>query len=331
MSRGRSTYHAGCAEPAVLPGRRFGVHRAATAASGAARWLTAAAACLAVSGCGAIEHGFMSPEGPVASETRYYFLMVCLIMLLVIGPVLILTPLIAWHYRLANTRAAYRPEWGFNWSLEGLIWIPPSVIVAILGWFLWTDTHNLDPYRPIASSKPTIEVQVVALDWKWLFIYPEQHIATVDQLVIPAGQPVHFSLTSGTVMQSMILPNLVGQIYAMAGMKTQLNFLADHPGEYWGENTQFNGFGFQNQKFTVSARTPEGFALWLAGIRTQQNRLDAPAYQAISVRSSLPHPLAYGAVDGDLFDRILMETLPSGHTLDLEKALNEKKAAQDHG
>ncbi len=149
-------------------------------------------------------------------------MLVCLIMLFVIGPVLLLVPLFAWHYRLANTRSAYRPQWGFNWSLEGLIWIPPSIIVVVLAVFLWRDTHRLDPYKPLPGQP--IEIQVVALDWKWLFIYPNQGVATVNRLVIPAGQPVHLSLTSGTVMQSLLMPRLAGQIYAMAGMRTQMNF-----------------------------------------------------------------------------------------------------------
>ena len=295
------------------------------------RWLAAGAACLATSGCDVLDHGFLSPAGPIAAAERHYFIIVCLIMLLVIGPVLIMVPVIAWHYRLNNTRHAYRPQWGFNWTLEGLIWIPPALIVAVLGFFVWRDTHNLDPYRPLPSGKPPLEVQAVALDWKWLFIYPDLRLATVNQLVIPAGQPVHFSLTSGTVMQSLLIPNLASQIYAMAGMTTQLNLAADRPGDYWGENTQFNGFGFQNQKFGVSVRTPEAFEQWLAGVRAQPNRLDVSAYQAISVRSTLPHPLTFGSVDAGLFDRIVMETLPSGHTIDLEKEIKMQKAMRDHG
>ena len=211
--------------------------------------LAASLACLALSGCGAIGHGFFSPAGPIADAERHYFLVVCLILVFVIAPVLILTPLVAWHYRLANTKSAYRPQWGFYWPLEGLIWIPPTAIVVGLAVLLWRDTHRLDPYRALPSTTAALEVQVVALDWKWLFIYPDQHVATVNELVIPAGQPVHFSLTSGTVMQALLMPRLASQIYAMAGMTTQLNFAADRPGDYWGENTQFSGAGFQNQKF----------------------------------------------------------------------------------
>ena len=274
-------------------------------------------AYLALGGCGVFDRGFLSPAGPVAGAIRSEFVLVCLVMLLVIGPVLILVPLIAWHYRLSNSRSAYRPQWGFNWSLEGFIWIPPVLIVIVLAVFLWRDTHRLDPYRPLPGA--AFEVQVVAMDWKWLFIYPGEGIATVNRLVVPAGQSVHLSLTSATVMQSILMPRLAGQIYAMAGMRTQLNFAADAPGRYLGENVQFNGMGFQDQKFTVDALDATGFAQWLAQARAQPNRLDQAEYQVLSRRSVLPAPLAFGAVDAGLFQHVLDQAQPSGHTLDLQK------------
>ncbi len=271
--------------------------------------------CVFLARCGVIDRGFLSPAGPIASAIRSEFLLVCLVMLLVIAPVLLLTPLIAWHYRLSNTRSAYRPQWGFSWSLEGLIWIPPTVIVLVLAVFLWNSTHRLDPYKPL-PGKP-IEIQAVALDWKWLFIYPAQEVATVNHLVIPAGQPVHLSLTSATVMQSFLMPRLAGQIYAMAGMRTQLNFAADGPGTYLGENVQFNGMGFQNQKFDVAALDAAGFAHWLARTKAQPSRLGTAEYETLSHRSTLPQPLAFGAVDPGLFDRVVALAQPSGHTIDL--------------
>jgi cytochrome o ubiquinol oxidase subunit 2 len=271
--------------------------------------------CFLLGGCDALDRGFLSPGGPVASATRHEFLMVCLVMLFVIGPVLLLTPLIAWHYRLSNTHSAYRPQWGFNWPLEGLIWIPPSLIVIGLAVFLWRDTHRLDPYKPLPGQP--IDIQAVALDWKWIFIYPAQGVAMVNRLVIPVGQPVHLSLTSATVMQSFLMPRLAGQIYAMAGMRTQLNFAAYAPGSFLGENVQFNGMGFQNQKFDVAALNADAFGRWLAETKAQPNRLDAAEYQTLSRRSTLPHPLAFGAVDAGLFDRIVSLAQPTGHTIDL--------------
>jgi len=274
------------------------------------------AGCLVLAGCGALDRGVFSPAGPIAEAIRDEFVLVSLILLFVIGPVLILVPLVAWHYRLSNTRSAYRPQWGFNWPLEGLIWIPPIAIVVVLAVFLWRDTHTLDPYRPLPGAA-ALEVQAVAMDWKWMFIYPEQGVATVNRLVIPAGRPVHLSLTSATVMQSFLLPRLAGQIYAMAGMRTQLNFAAYAPGRTLGENMQFNGMGFQKEKFAVDAMDAAGFAQWLAATRAEPNRLDAAAYEALSHRSVLPAPLAFGTVEPDLFQHVLDLSQPSGHALDL--------------
>ena len=202
-----------------------------------AQRLCAVATALPLAGCSQFHHGVLAAAGPVAEHERHLFLMVCFVMLFVIGPVLLLTPIFAWHYRLANTKSAYRPQWSFSWSLEGLIWIPPAMIVVVLAVFLWRDTHALDPYKPLRADLPATEVQAVALDWKWLFIYPGQQVATVNELVFPADRPVHLTLTSGTVMQSLLFPQLAGQIYAMAGMTTQLNMAVNTPGTYKGENT----------------------------------------------------------------------------------------------
>ncbi len=270
-----------------------------------------------LAGCGALDRGFLYPAGPIARATRHEFLFVCFVMLFVIGPVLLLVPAIAWHYRLSNTKSAYRPQWGFSWSLEGLIWIPPTAIVVILAVFLWRDTHRLDPYRPLPGD--ALEVRAIAADWKWIFIYPTQRIATVNRLVIPAGRPVHLELTSATVMQSILMPRLAGQIYAMAGMRTQLALQADGPGSFFGENVQFNGMGFQNEKFAVDAKDKAGFADWVAEVRAQPSRLDAAEYERLSRRSTLPHPLAFGAVEAGLFDRVVTLRQKSGHTLELEK------------
>ncbi|SDM29490.1 cytochrome bo3 quinol oxidase subunit 2 [Methylobacterium phyllostachyos] len=263
------------------------------------------ATLLPLGGCGVLDHGMLGAAGPVADQTRHLFFIVCGILLFVVGPVLLLTPLFAWHYRLSNTKSAYRPQWGFNWPLEGLIWIPPILIVVLLAVFLWRDTHRLDPYKPLASALPPTEVQAVALDWKWLFIYPEEGVASVNELVFPADRPVHISLTSGTVMQSFFIPKLAGQIYAMAGMTTQMNLAAGAPGTFRGENTQFNGMGFQNQKFQVRAEPATDYRAWLARAKTDGRTLDMPAYKALSVRSVQAEPSRYGAVTPDLFKAII--------------------------
>ena len=274
------------------------------------RRLLVLAAAWPLAGCSALDHGLLAAAGPVADHERHLFVIVCIVMLFVIGPVILLTPVFAWHYRLANTKSAYRPEWSFNWPLEGFIWVPPIGIVILLAVILWPNTHELDPYTPLASDLPATEVQAVALDWKWLFIYPEQQIATVNQLVFPADRPVHLTLTSGTVMQSLLFPRLAGQIYTMAGMTTQLNIAADKPGTYQGENTQFNGDGFQAQKFPVLALSPSDFDHWLAGAKANPASLDQQGYEQLAVRTVLPHPELFGSVVPGLFQFVLDRDKP---------------------
>jgi cytochrome o ubiquinol oxidase subunit 2 len=269
------------------------------------RVLAVPALALLLAGCHVADMGFLAPRGPIAAEDRHLFIIVLLLMAIVVVPVLILAPLVAWRYRLGNRTAAYRPTWDFSWPLEVMIWGVPVAIVAALGVPLWRETHLLDPYRPIASGAPPLEVRAVGLDWKWLFIYPDQHIATLNQLAFPADRPVHISMTSDTVMQSLLIPRLAGQIYAMAGMTTQLNISADGPGRFIGENTQFNGFGFQNQKFPVLAMTPADFARWLAQARASTTPLDAAEYRQIAERSSVARPVYFAPVEPGLFQRII--------------------------
>ena len=264
-------------------------------------------AAILLGGCDVLKLGVVNHAGPIAASQWHLYLVVGAVLVFVAGPVLLLTPIIAWHYRLANKDSAFKPKWIFSWSLEGLIWIPPTGIVIGLGFVLWHYTHLLDPYRRIVSDQPALEVQAVALDWKWLFIYPDEHIATVNELDIPVGRPVHISLTSGTVMQSLMVPQLAGQIYAMAGMTTQLNFAASRPGIFRGQNTQFSGPGFQNQKFIVVARPPADYARWVGGVRASARPLDAAAYVRVTQRSVVPKPVFFSAVPTGLFRHVLVQ------------------------
>ena len=270
--------------------------------------LFAAALLLPLGGCDALRLGFLNAAGPVAGGERHLFMIVLTVMIFVAGPVLLLTPIIAWYYRLSNKNSAYKPDWEFSWPLEGLIWIPPAGIVVGLAFLLWPYTHRYDPYTRIRSTLPTVEVQAVGLDWKWLFIYPDRGIAVVNQLAIPVGQPVHLSLTSGTVMQSMLVPQLAGQIYAMAGMTTQLNLAADRPGTFIGENTQFNGTGFQQQKFAVVAMSSGDYAQWLERVRQSAQPLDAAAYAQLFKKSAPASPIFYSSVLPGLFQNILSQS-----------------------
>lgn len=263
-------------------------------------------------GCEVFRLGVVNHAGPVAAEQWHLYLILAVVLVFVAGPVLLLVPVIAWHYRLANKGDAYRPDWGFSWPLEILVWIPPIGIVLGLGVLLWTSTHRLDPYRRLTASTPSLEVQAVAFDWKWLFIYPDERVAVVNQLAIPVGRPVHINLTSGTVMQSLLIPQLAGQIYAMPGMRTQLNLAASRPGTFRGENTQFNGEGFQKEKFDVIAMKPADYAGWLRRVRASARPLDRQALERISARSVASHPIFYSSVPSDVFRQVMISSTRKG-------------------
>lgn len=256
---------------------------------------------LACSGCSGLSHGFLAPQGPVAADQRYLLLLVIGLTLVVVIPVIVLMPWVVWRYRRKASKSEYRPEWEFSLPLEILAWGVPLIVVAILGYILWGQAHKLDPYRALPSNQAPLQVQVVGLDWKWLFIYPQQHIATVNQLAIPVGRPVHLTMTSDTVMLSLLIPRLAGQIYAMAGMKTQLNLQADHPGRFRGENTQYNGRGFQNQKFDTLAMSDADFAQWVASVRRSDLPLTCMAYGKLEKKSVIDTPRRYAEVQPGLF------------------------------
>ena len=216
----------------------------------------------ALAASGTLQQSFLQPMGPVAEEQFTHLLRVVGITMVVILPVLIGVPVILWRYRYAKPRGDYAPEWEFSKGLEYALWGVPVLVVAVLASWLWYSTEKLDPYEPLGPQP--LQVQAIGLDWKWLFIYPEEGIATVGELALPVGRPVELTLTTDTVMQSLLIAPLTGQIYAMPGMTTKLNFSATRTGEAEGENTQFNGSGFGRQKLTVRALAPADYASWIA-------------------------------------------------------------------
>ena len=292
--------------------RRFSIASLQHSASLAASWRRCRVArrsiglvALLLQACSAGEPGFLDAKGPVAHAQSELFYYVIGVMMVVVVPVFILTPLLVWKYRRSNRTSDYRPKWEFSWLLEIAVWGIPVLVVAILGTKVWIDTHRLDPYRALASGQPPLEVQVVGLDWKWLFIYPQQHIATVNQLFFPVDRPLHLNLTSDTVMQSFMIPQLGGQIYAMAGMRTELNLMADQPGSYIAQNTQYNGDGFPKQRFHAEAVSAAVFAQWVRQVRGAGTPLDAAAYKSLAIKSVPPRPIVYAPVDPGLFRHII--------------------------
>jgi cytochrome o ubiquinol oxidase subunit 2 len=264
---------------------------------------TTLATCLC--GCSPLSSGFLNPAGPVASAQRDLLFWIVGVSMVVVLPVLVLTPWLLWRYRFGQQQAPYRPRWEFSLPLEILSWGVPVLVVIGLGALTWGRTHQLDPYQPLPDSGPSLKVQVIALDWKWLFIYPEQGVATVNELVIPSGRSVHLSLTSATVMQSLMIPRLAGQIYAMAGMRTQQYLQSDAVGEFTGRNTQFNGVGFQQQRFITRSLAPEAFDQWLDTTRQANATLDCAAYLHLSQNPSQVPPSLYRSVQPGLFEWVM--------------------------
>lgn len=231
--------------------------------------------------------GLLSPAGPVALRQHDHFWQVVLISLIVVLPVIFGVPLLAWRYRHTNKAARYAPHWDFSEPLEWAMWLVPLAIVGVLGTLLWINTHELDPYKALASSKKPLQVQVVGLDWKWLFIYPQYHVATVGQMAFPQDRPVQMVLTTDTVMQSFTIPSLAGQIYAMPGMITKLNLAADRVGKFDGNNTQYSGEGFHDQHFAAISMKPADFDAWMAKVQQNGTALNPAAYARLA-RSSTP-------------------------------------------
>ena len=261
---------------------------------------------LAMSGCGLVAHApVLDPKGPVALAQRELLFTATGLMLLVIIPVFVLTFWFAWRYRASNSQARYMPEWSYAAPIDAVIWLVPALIVATLGCLVWTYTHRLDPYRPVASDVAPLEVDVVAQDWKWLFLYPEQRIATVNELVFPSGRPLRLHLTSDTVMNSFYIPGLGGQIYAMAGMRTELNLIADAPASFVGRNTQYSGSGFADQHFAVHAVAAGEFDAWVAEVKRSSKTLDVAAYAGLSKPSSNVPVTRYSSFEAGLFARII--------------------------
>lgn len=246
----------------------------------------------------------LDPAGPVAAHQRLILLDSLAIMLAIVVPTIVATLAFAWWFRAGNKRAQYRPDWAFSGQLELLVWSVPALVVIFLGGIAWIGSHDLDPAKPLDGPAP-LKVEVVSLDWKWLFLYPEQGVASVNRLVIPAGRPVILRLTSASVMNSFFVPRLGSQIYTMAGMTTTLNLQADRPGAYRGLSANYSGKGFPGMGFTVDAVPAAQFDGWAAQARGGGAILDIPAYRALLAASENVAPATYRAVAPGLFDAIV--------------------------
>jgi cytochrome o ubiquinol oxidase subunit 2 len=261
---------------------------------------------LPLAGC----NGVLDPHGPVGEAERLILLDSVTIMLAIVVPVVVATLGFAWWFRASNAHATYLPHWAFSGRLELIVWAIPALVITFLGGIAWFGSHALDPFKALPSSTKPIEVEVVSLDWKWLFIYPNEGVASVNQLVIPVGTPVHFRLTSSGVMNSFFVPQLGSQIYTMAGMTSQVSLEADQEGTYSGLSAQFSGDGFADMRFDVRAVVRYVYVKWIADTRAGGATLDMAAYAELSKPSKNVKPATYGAVAPELFEAIVNQTTP---------------------
>ena len=248
------------------------------------------------------ETGILDPQGPIAAAEKTILFNATSVMLGVIIPVIVLTIVFAWWFRASNTRAIHLPEWSYSGGIELVVWSIPTLVVVFLGGIAWIGSHELDPAKAIPSNVTPIKVQVVSMDWKWLFIYPELGVASLNRLAVPAGTPISFQLTSSSVMNSFFVPQLGSQIYTMSGMVTRLNLMADKPGDYPGLSAQFSGDGFSDMRFNVNALDAAGFDAWLAATRAGGGMLDAAAYADLVRPSADVAAKTFGGVAPHLFE-----------------------------
>jgi cytochrome o ubiquinol oxidase subunit 2 len=263
----------------------------------------------------------MNPSGDIAAQEARLVIVSTMLMLLIIIPVIALIVFFAWRYRASNTKATYTPDWDHSTRLELVIWGAPLLIIIALGLVTWISTHLLDPYRPLsrldaarpipADTKPLI-VEVVALDWKWLFIYPEQGIATVNELVTPIDVPVRFKITASTVMNSFYIPALAGQIYAMPSMQTTLNAVMNKTGTYDGFSANYSGAGFSGMRFKYHAKDAAGFDAWVKSVKAAGGSLERPAYLQLEKPSEREPVRRYAGVDATLYNAILNRCVEPG-------------------
>lgn len=255
-------------------------------------------------------YDILQPMGDIARQQRdllYFALLLCAI---VVVPVFTMLGVFAWKFRSSNKKSHYKPEWSENKWLEIVWWGIPIIIIGILATVTWFTSHSLDPYRPIVSDKKAIEVQVVALQWKWLFIYPELGVATLNQLPVPVDTPVHFTLTADAPMSAFWIPTLGSQIYNMNGMSSQLYLIANHTGDFPGYTTNINGEGYAKMKFMVHAQSEVDFNAWLKRAKNSSDMMDQTAYDKLAKPETITEEREYMLMDRGLYDWVVQKYMP---------------------
>ena len=289
--------------------------------------LIVAGAGLTLAGCSG---GVLDPKGQVGMDEKNLIILCTILMLIVVVPVIFLTLYFAWKYRASRDFEIYTPKWAHSTKIEAVVWSIPILIVVSLSVITWRSTHALDPYAPLEGQGEHLTVEVVSLNWKWLFIYPEQGIATVNELVFPANKPVAFKITSESTMNSFFIPQLGSQIYSMAGMETKLHLIADEPGTYKGISSNYSGAGFTGMKFNaIATPTEDDFEAWVANVKQSQTSLTSGAYKQLAEPSENNPVTYFSKVDDGLFHNIVMKYMKDHGSMDFYNK-PEKAAMGEH-
>jgi cytochrome o ubiquinol oxidase subunit 2 len=259
------------------------------------------------------DFALLNSKGLIAASERNLALIAIGIMLVVVIPIFILEFLVSKKFSEHNKKAVYDPNWNRSKLLVFVWWTVPTVVVLILGINNWNATHKLDPFRAIESDKRPLKIQVISLQWKWLFIYPEQNIATVNYLVFPEKTPINFELTSDAPMNSFWIPSLGGQVYAMTGMGTKLHLIADKTGEFRGSAAEISGRGFSGMRFMAKSVSDQEFSNWVMTIKKSQNRLDLDQYEKLAIPSENTPPLYYSSTEPDLYNKVMQKYMSPMH------------------
>jgi cytochrome o ubiquinol oxidase subunit 2 len=256
----------------------------------------------------------LNPAGVVAYKERNLIYVALALSTIVVIPVFILLFGFAWKYRESNHKAKYQPNWDHNRTAETIWWVMPVLLISVLGVIAWNSSHDLDPYKALVSDKQPLQVQVVALDWKWLFIYPQQHIASVNFIQFPVNTPINYTITSDAPMNSLWIPALGGQVYAMTGMSTQLHLMANKIGDFEGSSANISGKGFAGMKFIARSSSATDFDQWVASIKRTPSVLDQAGYAALAQPSESNPASFYGSISDNIYDSVIMKYMAPGST-----------------
>lgn len=268
-----------------------------------------ALACVGLSGCDWV---LLDSKGMVGLAQRDLILICIGLMLIVVIPAIVLTFVFAWRFRAGNTKAKYTPDWSHSTKVEIVVWGVPLIIIAVLAVIVWKSTHELDPYKPLDVAGEPLHVDVIATDWKWVFVYPDLGIATVNQLNFPANRPLAFNITSNSTMNTFFIPQLGGQIYAMAGMRTQLHLIANEPGQFRGMSGNYSGHGFSNMKFIATASSNEDFERWVDEVRSAPDALSFTQFKALAAPSKNAPVQHFSSVEPLLFKKVIDQFIGVG-------------------